>query len=51
MTESSRRGGAVRQLLIRFRTADDLELDTTATVVRSTPMEKWIAIAREARRR
>jgi uncharacterized protein DUF1801 len=36
---------------IRFRTADDLALDTIAELVASTPLEQFVAIAKAARRR
>jgi len=34
---------------VRFKTADDLPLDVIADVVSSTPLERWVAIARAAR--
>ena len=34
---------------LRFRRADDLALDTIAEVVATTPIERWIEIARSAR--
>jgi hypothetical protein len=36
---------------VRFRTADDLALDVIAEVVASIPLERWVEIARAARRR
>lgn len=36
---------------IRFRTADDLALDTIAEVVASTPLARFVALAQAARRR
>jgi hypothetical protein len=36
---------------IRFKKADDLELDAIGTAVAGMPMHRWIAIARGARRR
>ena len=36
---------------IHFHTADDLPLETIATVISSTPMERWVAIAKAARQR
>jgi Domain of unknown function (DU1801) len=36
---------------IRFQAADDLALDAVAEVVASTPLEKWIAIAKAVRRK
>ena len=36
---------------VRFRRADDLALDAVGLVVASTPLDKWVAIARAARRR
>ena len=36
---------------IRFRTADDLVLDVIGEIVASTPLDRWIDIARAARRR
>jgi hypothetical protein len=36
---------------IHFRTADDLPRETIAAVVSSMPMERWVAIAKAARRR
>ena len=36
---------------IRFKTADDLALDTIGEIVASLPMDRWIAIAQAARRR
>ena len=36
---------------IRFRTADDLALNVIGELVASTPMERWVEIARSARRR
>lgn len=36
---------------IRFHTADELALDTIAEVVASTPLERFVAIAKAARRR
>ena len=35
---------------IHFRTADDLPLETIAKVISSTPMERWVAIAKAARK-
>lgn len=35
---------------IHFRSADDLPHDTIAAVVSSVPMERWVAIAKAARR-
>lgn len=34
---------------LRFKSADDLELDVIGDVVSAVPMEKWIAIAQAAR--
>jgi len=36
---------------IRFRSADDLALDTIGEIVASTPLEKFVAIARAVQRR
>jgi hypothetical protein len=36
---------------IRFRSADDLALDTIGEIVASTPLEKYVAIARAVQRR
>jgi hypothetical protein len=36
---------------IRFRSADDLALDTIGEIVASTPLEKYVAFAKAARRR
>ena len=36
---------------VRFKTADDLPLDTIGEIVASLPMDRWIAIAQAARRR
>lgn len=36
---------------VHFHAADDLSQETIATVVSSTPMERWVAIAKAARRR
>ena len=36
---------------IRFRSADDLALDTIGEIVASTPIEKYVAIARAVQRR
>jgi hypothetical protein len=36
---------------VHFTSADDLALDVVGDVVASTPMERWIAIAKAARRR
>lgn len=36
---------------IRFRTIDDLDLDSIATVVASTPLEKYVAFAESVRTR
>jgi hypothetical protein len=36
---------------VHFTSADDLALDVIGDVVASTPMERWIAIAKAARRR
>ena len=36
---------------IHFKAADDLALDVVAEAIASTPMERWIAIAKAARRR
>jgi hypothetical protein len=36
---------------IRFKAADDLALDAVAEAIASTPLERWIAIAKAARRR
>jgi hypothetical protein len=36
---------------IHFRTADDLPQETIAAVVSSTPMERWVAIAKAAKTR
>ena len=36
---------------IRFQRADDLALDAIAEVVASVPVERWIGVARAARRR
>jgi hypothetical protein len=33
---------------IHFRSADDLALDAIANVVRSVPMERWVAVAKAA---
>jgi hypothetical protein len=36
---------------IRFHTADDLALDAIGSVVASTSLEEWVAIAKAARRK
>jgi hypothetical protein len=36
---------------VHFKTADDLPLDLVGAVIASTPVDRWIAIARAARRR
>lgn len=36
---------------IRFQNADDLALDTIGEIVASTPLEKYVAIARAVQRR
>ena len=36
---------------VRFKAADDLALDAIAEVIASTPLERWIAVAKAARRR
>jgi hypothetical protein len=36
---------------VRFTSADDLALDAIGEIVAAVPMERWIAIARAARRR
>jgi hypothetical protein len=36
---------------VRFKTADDLPLDAIGDLVASLPVERWIAIAKSARRR
>jgi hypothetical protein len=36
---------------IRFRSADDLALDTIGEIVASTPLEKYVAVARAVHRR
>jgi hypothetical protein len=36
---------------IHFRKADDLALDAIGGIVAATPVDRWIAIARSARRR
>jgi len=36
---------------IRFRTADDLALDVVGAVVASTPLDRWVEVAKAARRR
>ncbi|OFW11676.1 MAG: hypothetical protein A3H96_03155 [Acidobacteria bacterium RIFCSPLOWO2_02_FULL_67_36] len=36
---------------IRFKTADDLALDAIGEIVRSLPVDRWVAIAQAARRR
>jgi hypothetical protein len=36
---------------VHFKSADDLALDVVGEVVASMPMDRWIAIARAARRR
>ncbi len=36
---------------IHFRTADELELDVIGEIVASTPLERWVQIAKAARRR
>ncbi len=36
---------------VRFKTADDLALDTIGEIVASIPMEQWIAHAKTGRRR
>jgi hypothetical protein len=36
---------------IHFHSADDLPLETIATVISSMPMERWVAIAKAARQR
>jgi uncharacterized protein YdhG (YjbR/CyaY superfamily) len=36
---------------IRFRRADDLDLDTIGDIVASVPMARWVEIAKSARRR
>ena len=36
---------------VHFRAADDLALDAVAAAIASTPPERWIAIAKAARRR
>jgi hypothetical protein len=36
---------------IRFRTEDDLALDVVGEIVASVPMDRWIEIAKAARRR
>jgi len=35
---------------VHFHTADDLALDAVAEVVASTPLDRWVAIAKAARR-
>ena len=36
---------------IRFRQADDLALDTIRAIVSAVPMDRWISVAKAARRR
>jgi hypothetical protein len=36
---------------VRFKSADDLALDTVAEIVAAVPIDRWIEIARAARRR
>ena len=36
---------------VRFRAADDLALGTVAEVIASTPLERWVAVAKAAHRR
>lgn len=36
---------------VHFKTAEDLPLDVVGAVIASTPMDRWVAIARAARRR
>lgn len=36
---------------VRFHTADDLALDVIEQIVATLPMERWVAVARSARRR
>ena len=36
---------------IRFKTADDRALDAIGEIVRSLPVDRWVAIAQAARRR
>lgn len=36
---------------IRYKTADDLELDTIGDIIASVPMERYIATAKAARRK
>jgi hypothetical protein len=35
---------------VRFHTADDLALDVIEQIVATLPMERWVAVARSARR-
>jgi hypothetical protein len=36
---------------IRFKRADDLDLDVIGDIVASTPMERWVEIAKSVRRK
>ena len=36
---------------IRFKRADDLDLDVIGDIVASVPMERWIEIAKSVRRK
>ena len=36
---------------VRFKTADDLALDVVGQIVSAIPLDQWVAIARQARRR
>jgi len=39
------------QACIRFKRADDLDLDVIGDIVASTPMERWVEIAKSVRRK
>jgi hypothetical protein len=36
---------------VRFRTADDLALDAVGQAIASTPLERWVAVAKAVRRK
>ncbi|WP_157898980.1 hypothetical protein [Luteitalea pratensis] len=36
---------------IHFKTADDLALDVVAQIVAAVPLDRWVKIAQDARRR